>query len=89
MRATVALSMLALPHLIKTKGSVVNISSIAAWRPVSNLVTTSLLLFVNLLLLTVYWKYLLCNVESWNGYVYEIFSFWYNFFKITFQKTYL
>jgi NAD(P)-dependent dehydrogenase (short-subunit alcohol dehydrogenase family) len=33
LRATVALSMLALPHLIKTKGNVVNISSIAAWRP--------------------------------------------------------
>jgi len=35
LRATVALSMLALPHLIKTKGNVVNISSIAAWRPMT------------------------------------------------------
>jgi len=33
LRATVALSVLALPHLIKTKGNIVNISSIAAWRP--------------------------------------------------------
>jgi len=33
LRATVVLTLLALPYLIKTKGNVVNISSIAAWRP--------------------------------------------------------
>jgi len=35
LRAAVSLTLMALPHLIKTKGNVVNISSIAAWRPLT------------------------------------------------------
>jgi len=33
LRASVALSLLALPHMVKTKGNIVNISSLAAIRP--------------------------------------------------------
>jgi len=35
LRAAVSLTLMALPHLIKTKGNVVNISSIAAWLPIT------------------------------------------------------
>lgn len=37
LRAAINLTLLALPPLIKTKGNVVNISSVAAWIPVSKL----------------------------------------------------
>jgi len=34
LRSTVAVTMLGLPHLVKTKGNVVNVSSIASYRPI-------------------------------------------------------
>lgn len=34
LRSATNLSLLALPHLIKTKGNIVNVSSVAAWLPV-------------------------------------------------------
>jgi len=39
LRSTVAITLLALPHLVKTKGSVVNISSIASYRPVTGAIS--------------------------------------------------
>lgn len=36
LRATLALSLLSLPHLVKTKGNIVNVSSVASYRPVNN-----------------------------------------------------
>jgi len=35
LRAPISLTLKALPHLIKSKGNVVNLSSIAAWRPMT------------------------------------------------------
>jgi len=39
LRSTVAVTLLALPHLVKTKGSVVNVSSIASYRPVQGAIS--------------------------------------------------
>lgn len=37
LRSAVSLSLMALPHLIKTKGNIVNVSSISGHNPVSHL----------------------------------------------------
>lgn len=36
LRSIISLSLLALPHLTKTKGNIVNVSSVAGWIPVRN-----------------------------------------------------
>lgn len=74
LRSIISLSLLALPHLTKTKGNIVNVSSVAGWIPVRNLSIN--ICDFRLYVITIdNWFNGLQYCQGWTGYVYEVVSF--------------